>query len=1077
MSLLPTGFAYGCRRLKCAAERVVIRASIASSLSLTALFHYWRSSMHPELFFVMVGGIIVAGFLGNLLFKFAKIPSVLLLMAIGILLGPVFNIVQSDMLFDVAPYFGTVALIIILFEGGLDLDIDTVVQQLGKAIFLTFIVFTLTLLITAGVGYFLIGLPLLQSLMLGAIVGGTSPAIIIPIVSKLNVGNHVKTLLSLEPALADVLIIVSVVICIGIFQTQSADPLGIFLHIFQSFTVAIVIAVIMGVVWARFIGSLGGESLSYMLTLGFLFLLYFIVEHFKGSGAIAVLFFGVVLANVSTIAKRVGGPLHKLLGVRVDATKFALDEFVHNITIELSFLVRTFFFVFLGLLFSFNALTPIVGLHIAGIVGACLLARYIGSTIFLRVNKKDFSSAEKIVIHGMGPRGLATAAMAFTPLNAAIPQTDLFPMYALAVIGLMSLSMTAFVGVAERRAGKALMPDSTPPVGEHQQTEEAVGESISGIAPEEPEIPAIAASSTGPALQSELPPVSHEYNTTRQTTSTPNPTIAPDGEEDYPHTFTDRLVHWLHISEFRFRELDHFSVRSTVILDLLYWLQMLGSTAVAVLGIVMNNQVIIFAGMLFAPIAATINTASLALTTGDIYIFLKSVLKFVLTGAAIVSISALVASLVPFAGLPDVVAQRMQPTVLDFALAAIMGVLLPITILRGRSLEIFAIAPLVAFLVVPSLAIVGYGIGSDSSATMQIISGGLLSFSANITALLISSILTLLTLGMTKHRATEFVEEWKQRELSNGIMRALLARKGFSRLLRTAGTIHARLIVLTIFALVLFIPLVTSINELAQRYNVRQTVTRYSKLFEQKNRSSILSVDVEFNKKQVDAQIRVATNTLFTEADIKRFETAVEKSVGLPTDLTLVQSYGDVGAAKPLASLGSTSRKVPESFQARISSIAAEAQQAVTSIPALSGVTILGTSIQFYNGISPQVAVEYMAPEAVDDNLALLIRNTVATLLKMPDNAVTTSWIPASYSGDTPDISSMTGPGGRFSAAEILRRYEGLSGTVFVPKRVRRDSLTDVVAKFRTQEESLADTNRFRYVHGEGGHFAIRFEK
>lgn len=1029
--------------------------------------------MHPELFFVMVGGIIVAGFLGNLLFKFAKIPSVLLLMTIGILLGPVFNIVQSDLLFDVAPYFGTVALMIILFEGGLDLDIDTVVQQFGKAIFLTVIVFVLTLLVTTGVGYFLIGLPLLQSLMLGAIVGGTSPAIIIPIVSKLNVGNHVKTLLSLEPALADVLIIVSVVICIGIFKTQSADPVGIFLGIFQSFSVAIVIAAIMGVVWARFIGSLGGESLSYMLTLGFLFLLYFIVEHFKGSGAIAILFFGVVLANVSTIAKRFGGRLHKLLGVKVDATKFALDEFVHNITIELSFLVRTFFFVFLGLLFSFKTLTPTVGLHIAGIVGACLLARYIGSAIFLRVNNKDFSTAEKIIIHGMGPRGLATAAMAFTPLNAGIPQTELFPMYALAVIGLTSLSMTGFVGVAERRTGSKPAPDAPPIPAQQKPKEEVVASAAAETGVWQTSEPVVNNRGVG-----SLPAIQHEQTDGRTRVPDPDALPAADAQEPDDHrTFTERLVHWLHISEFRFKELDHFSVRSTVIFDLLYWLQMLGATAVAILGIVMDNQVVIFAGMLFAPVAATINTASLALTTGDIYIFLKSVLKFVLTGAVVIFISALVASLVPFAGLPEVVVQRMQPTVLDFALAAIIGVLLPITILRGRSLEIFAIAPIIAFLVVPSLAIVGYGIGSDSNATMQIISGGLLSFSANITALLISSILTLLTLGMTKHRAIEFVEEWKQRELSNGIMRALLSRKGFARLLRTAGTIHARLIVLAIFALVLFIPLVTSINELAQRYNVRQAVTRYSKLFEQKDRSSVLSVDVEFSKKQVTAQIRVATSTLFTEADIKRFETAVEKSVGLPTDLMLVQSYGDVGTAKSLPALGANSRKVPESFQNRLSSLSAEAQQAVSSIPALSGVTILGTSIQFYNNRPPQVAVEYMASEPVDDNLALLIRNTVANLLKIPDNALTTSWIPGAYTGETPDITHMTGPDGRFSAADILRRYEGLTGTVFLPKRARRDSLTDVVAKFRTQEASLADTNRFRYVHGEASHYTIQFEK
>lgn len=1050
--------------------------------------------MHPELFFVMVGGVIVAGFLGNLLFKFAKIPSVLLLMGIGVLLGPVFNIVQSDLLFDFAPYFGTVALIIILFEGGLDLEIDTVVQQFGKAILLTFVVFLLTFIAVAGVGYFFMELPLLQSLMLGGIVGGTSPAIIIPVVSKLNVGNNVKTLLSLEPALADVLIILSVVICIGIFQTQSADPLGIFFDIFQSFAVAIIIAVIMGVVWARFIGSLGGESLSYMLTLGFLFLLYFLVEHFKGSGAIGVLFFGVVLANVGSIASRFGGPLHKLIGVKVDATKFVLDEFVHNITIELSFLVRTFFFVFLGLLFSFKALTPLVSLHIVGIVGACLLARYIGVEVFFRLSRNNFSSGEKTVIHGMAPRGLATAAMAFVPLNAVVPQTDLFPLYALAVIGLTSVSMTAFVGVAARKTAPKKKEKER---GEEMPQEGVLQEPSPQQSTSEIEEPKVTehlhtrellaqipwASSAGQERDAEARERAEDLRDTDAELAGID--VAPhsrthqdESKEEDIRTFTERLVHWLHISDFRFKELDHFSVRSTVIVDLLYWLQMLGATAVAVLGLVMDNQVIVFAGMMFAPVAASINTASLALTTGDIYLFLKSVLKFLLTGVVIVGMSAFVASLVPFAGLPSAVVHLMQPTVLDFVLSFIMGILLPIAILRGRALEIFAVAPIVAFLIVPALAIVGYGIGSDSTSTVQIISGGLLSFSANITALLISSVLTLLTLGVTEHRAAAFVAEWKQRELSNGVMSTFLSQRGFARLLSTAGTIHARLIVLAIFALVLFIPLSTSINEVSQRYNVRQAVNQYSKLFEQANRSSVLSVDVEFRNKQINTHIRVATNTLFTDADIERFENIIEKQTGFPTDLTLVQSYGDIGAAKSLSVVGNSSRDVAESFHKRLASIAAETQRAVAAIPVLSEIDILGAGLQFPSNRSPFVVVEYLAPEQMSYNMALLLRNHVAEALGVPDSTILTSWIPREFAGYTPTLALLTNAGSGLSAADVLQRYPQLTGMIAIPKKqLKNDSLASVRELMRQQNNTLADTVRFSYTVHDSPLYSIRFRK
>ena len=61
-----------------------------------------------------------------------KIPSVLLLIGIGVILGPLTGWVTSDSLISIAPFFGTMALLIILFEGGLELDIRIVLSQAPK---------------------------------------------------------------------------------------------------------------------------------------------------------------------------------------------------------------------------------------------------------------------------------------------------------------------------------------------------------------------------------------------------------------------------------------------------------------------------------------------------------------------------------------------------------------------------------------------------------------------------------------------------------------------------------------------------------------------------------------------------------------------------------------------------------------------------------------------------------------------------------------------------------------------------------------------------------------------------------
>jgi len=71
-------------------------------------------------YFFIAGIIILIGFLGSLLFERLKIPDVLVLLGIGVLLGPVLNLFDPKSLMKFAEYFGSLALMITLFEGGMD---------------------------------------------------------------------------------------------------------------------------------------------------------------------------------------------------------------------------------------------------------------------------------------------------------------------------------------------------------------------------------------------------------------------------------------------------------------------------------------------------------------------------------------------------------------------------------------------------------------------------------------------------------------------------------------------------------------------------------------------------------------------------------------------------------------------------------------------------------------------------------------------------------------------------------------------------------------------------------------------
>ncbi|MDH5739835.1 MAG: hypothetical protein OEY77_05870, partial [Nitrospira sp.] len=75
-------------------------------------------SLSVNLVLGLTGLIILVGLAGELVFKRTGIPSVLLLMGFGILLGPVFHVAEPTAVMKLAPYFGTLALLIILFDGG-----------------------------------------------------------------------------------------------------------------------------------------------------------------------------------------------------------------------------------------------------------------------------------------------------------------------------------------------------------------------------------------------------------------------------------------------------------------------------------------------------------------------------------------------------------------------------------------------------------------------------------------------------------------------------------------------------------------------------------------------------------------------------------------------------------------------------------------------------------------------------------------------------------------------------------------------------------------------------------------------
>lgn len=144
-------------------------------------------TVETTLVILSAGLLIFLAHLFSALFEKTRVLDVLLLVLIGLLIGPITGVVDRDNLGEVGNVFAIITLVIILFESGLGLTLSSLRQSMGQGVRLTVINFVATLGVVLLICRLVYDMSVLEALILGSIVGGTSSAVVIPMVSKLRV--------------------------------------------------------------------------------------------------------------------------------------------------------------------------------------------------------------------------------------------------------------------------------------------------------------------------------------------------------------------------------------------------------------------------------------------------------------------------------------------------------------------------------------------------------------------------------------------------------------------------------------------------------------------------------------------------------------------------------------------------------------------------------------------------------------------------------------------------------------------------------------------------------------------------
>lgn len=413
--------------------------------------------MNLTSFFGLLGGLLVLAFLANRLVRQTGIPDVLVLMATGVLLGPLFHVVDPSTFQGVTQGFGMLALILILFEAGLELDLWQTVRHFSGGLVLAIFSYAASVLFIALVAHQALALPARSALIVGAVLGGVSSSVTLPVLQHLGLRPTVRITLIIEASLADIISILFVAALLDIDASKTSMVAGLIQGFSLELGISLALGVVAGIAWSFLLPALSDQRFWHVLSLGAVLLLYAVTAVAGGGPLLAVLFFGLTLTNAPKARKR-------LMPARPspwDAMSTEPHVSLLAFHAELSFLVRTFFFVLVGVLVSLSAFRR-QWIAVAGIFAAILLARVL-AVLASRIAWRNTHRWERELAFWLLPRGLITVVLALEVVRVMGDAWAFLLDLAFAVIVLTNLCPMIATVRARGHAEVAEIPGVVPP--------------------------------------------------------------------------------------------------------------------------------------------------------------------------------------------------------------------------------------------------------------------------------------------------------------------------------------------------------------------------------------------------------------------------------------------------------------------------------------------------------------------------------------------------------------------------------------------------------------------------------------
>ena len=266
--------------------------------------------------------ILILGMFMGWICRKMKLPALLGMLITGIILGPYGLNLLDDSILGISAELRKIALIIILTRAGLGLDLSGL-KKLGRpAVLMCFVPASFELLGMILLAPKLMGLSVLESAVMGAVLAAVSPAVVVPRMVKLmdegyGVKEGIPQLILAGASVDDVYVIVLFSTFVGMMQGEGAFILK-FVNIPVSIFFGIAIGLFLGVLLAYFFKKVHIRDTSKVLIILSISFLLVVIEDklttaITFSSLIAVMFIGIGLQKKrEAVAKRLSVKYGKL---------------------------------------------------------------------------------------------------------------------------------------------------------------------------------------------------------------------------------------------------------------------------------------------------------------------------------------------------------------------------------------------------------------------------------------------------------------------------------------------------------------------------------------------------------------------------------------------------------------------------------------------------------------------------------------------------------------------------------------------------------------------------------------------